>query len=93
MDGRKLNGEENCKSFYKTKIKILTQCPNRALSLGEPTLAVVRPNLEFPGGQGINGNDSQVGCFAVSYVSRELKDSFRFSEKANSKFYSLIYVN
>ena len=43
-------------------------------------MAVVRSILEFPRGQGMNGSDSQVGGFAVTYVSRELKDSFGFSE-------------
>jgi len=44
--------------------------PSRAISLGEPTVAVVRPILEFPRGQGMNGSDSQsrmlCGYLAIS---------------------------
>jgi len=36
---------------------------------GKPTVAVKRPILEFPRSQGINGSDSQVEGFAVTYVS------------------------
>ena len=59
---------------------LIVQCPNRAVSLGEPTVDVVRPILNFSQSQGTNGSDSQVGGFAVTQVSRELKDSFGFSE-------------
>ena len=54
----------------------MTQCPSRAVSLGESTVAVVRSMLEFPRWQGMNGCDSQVGGFVVTWVSCELKDSF-----------------
>ena len=39
--------------------------PGRAVSFSVPTVAVVRPIVEFLRGQGINGSDSQVGGFAV----------------------------
>ena len=44
--------------------------------LGWASVAIVRPILEFPREQGMNGSDSHVGDFAVTYVSREPKDSF-----------------
>jgi len=40
--------------------------PSRAVSLGVPTMAAVWPILEFPRGQGMNGNDSQDGGVAVT---------------------------
>ena len=43
--------------------RIRDQNTNRAVSLGDPTVAVDRPILEFPRGQGRNGSDSQVGGF------------------------------
>ena len=36
----------------------LCSAPSRAVSLGEPTVAVATPVLEFPRGQGMNGSDS-----------------------------------
>ena len=43
-------------------------------------MAVVRPIMEFPQGQGINSSDSQIGGFAVMLVFQGLKDTFGFSE-------------
>jgi len=53
---------KNFLQVFCTEIQICTEycsVPSRAVSLGEPTVAVVRPILEFPRGQGMNRSDSK----------------------------------
>jgi len=47
-------------------VRVMLVVPKPSSSLGEPTVFIVRPILEFPRGQGMNISDGQVRGFAIT---------------------------
>jgi len=60
--------EENIKIYVKVILCNSTVVPRPSGSLGEPTMTVVRPILEFPRGQRMNGSGSRKS--EASWISR-----------------------